>query len=136
MRESDKNREPTDLLQALHQVYQRHNGSLVNNGTSLEECFDTPVEQKYPSNGDIDLDGLCIADRLWNIFGHSIQIWRMSPADYEKSLSKVKIGDIGRAKLENISHPILKNTAECMKEKQMAGYQENMLNELLKDMKS
>lgn len=44
LRESDKNREPTDLLQALHQVYQRHNGSLVNYGTSLEECFDTPVE--------------------------------------------------------------------------------------------
>lgn len=45
LRESDKNREPTDLLQALHQVYQRHNGSLVNYGTSLEECFDTPVEE-------------------------------------------------------------------------------------------
>lgn len=44
LRESDKNREPTDLLQALHQVYQRHNGSLINYGTSLEECFDTPVE--------------------------------------------------------------------------------------------
>ena len=44
LRESDKNREPTDLLQALHQVYQRHNGSLVNYGTSLEECFDTPAE--------------------------------------------------------------------------------------------
>ncbi|WP_368271053.1 TIGR02680 family protein [Enterocloster lavalensis] len=44
LREGDKNREPTDLLQALHQVYQRHNGSLVGYGTSLEECFDTPVE--------------------------------------------------------------------------------------------
>lgn len=44
LRESDKNREPTDMLQALHQVYQRHNGSLVNYGTSLEECFDAPAE--------------------------------------------------------------------------------------------
>lgn len=44
LRESDKNREPTDMLQALHQVYQRHNGSLVNYGTSLEECFNTPAE--------------------------------------------------------------------------------------------
>lgn len=42
LRESDKNREPTDMLQALHQVYLRHNGSLINYGTSLEECFETP----------------------------------------------------------------------------------------------
>ena len=45
LRDSDKNREPTDLLQALHQVYQRHNGSLVNYGTSLEECFEAPPEE-------------------------------------------------------------------------------------------
>lgn len=42
LRESDKNREPTDMLQALHQVYLRHNGSLINYGTSLEECFEAP----------------------------------------------------------------------------------------------
>lgn len=44
LREGDRNREPTDMLQALHQVYQRHNGSLVNYGTSLEECFDGPAQ--------------------------------------------------------------------------------------------
>ena len=38
-RESDRNREAGDMLQALYQVYQRHNGSLTNYGTSLEECF-------------------------------------------------------------------------------------------------
>ena len=39
IRESDKNREPSDMLQSLYQVYQRHNGSLTNYGTALEECF-------------------------------------------------------------------------------------------------
>lgn len=87
-------------------------------------------------NGDIDPDGICIADRLWKKFGDRIHIWRMSPEDYDKSLSKERIGDIGRAKLENISHPVLKKTAECMKEKQLAGYQENMLKELLEDMQN
>lgn len=87
-------------------------------------------------NGDIDPDGICIADRLWLKFGDRIHIWRMTPADYEKSLSKEKIGDIGKSKLENISHPILKKTAECVKEKRLAGYQENMLKELLEDMKT
>lgn len=96
--------------------------------------LDSGAEVYY--NGDIDPDGIRIADRLWKKFGDRIHIWRMSPADYEKCLSKEKIGDIGRTKLETISHPILKKTAECIKEKQLAGYQENMLKELLEDMEN
>ena len=46
MRESDKNREPGELLQALHTVYLKHNGSLASYGTSMEECFG--------DTGDID----------------------------------------------------------------------------------
>lgn len=50
LRESDKNREPSDMLQALYQVYQRHNGSLTSYGTSLEECFG--VVDEMPENGE------------------------------------------------------------------------------------
>ena len=39
LRESDKNREPVELLQALHAVYLKHNGSLASYGTAMEECF-------------------------------------------------------------------------------------------------
>lgn len=39
LRESDKNRESSDMLQSLYQVYQRHNGSLISYGTAMEECF-------------------------------------------------------------------------------------------------
>ena len=68
-------------------------------------------------NGDIDPDGICIADRLWKKFGDRIHIWRMSPEDYDKSLSKERIGDIGRAKLENIGHPILKKNGRVYERK-------------------
>ena len=47
-----------------------------------------------------------------------------------------KIGELGRAKLENIAHPVLKKTAECIKEHRLAGYQENMLKELLFDIEN
>lgn len=87
-------------------------------------------------NGDIDPDGIRIADRLWKKFGDRIHIWRMSPGDYEISLSKERIGEIGMSKIENISHPVLKKTAERMKEKGLAGYQENMLKALLEDMEN
>lgn len=40
LRESDKNREYDEMFQSLHQVYQKHNGSLTSYGTSLEDCFD------------------------------------------------------------------------------------------------
>lgn len=35
-------------------------------------------------SGDIDPDGMGIADRLWMKFGDRIHMWRMSPEDYEK----------------------------------------------------
>lgn len=41
LRDSDKNREYTDMFYSLNQVYQKHNGSLINYGTSLEECFES-----------------------------------------------------------------------------------------------
>lgn len=87
-------------------------------------------------NGDIDPDGIRIADRLWKKFGEHFHIWRMSPADYENSLSKENIGDIGKIKEEMLDHPMLKKTAASMREKQLAGYQENMLKELLEDMET
>lgn len=52
IRESDKNKEASDILGALYQVYQRHNGSLTNYGTALDECFgeadEMPKEAEMP----------------------------------------------------------------------------------------
>lgn len=41
LRESDKNREVAELFQSLYQVYQRHNSSLTNYGTAIENCFES-----------------------------------------------------------------------------------------------
>ena len=86
-------------------------------------------------SGDIDPDGIRIADNLWKRFGDGIHIWRMSPEDYEKSCSSESVGELGISKLENISHPRLKVTAESVREKRLAGYQENILQELFEDIK-
>ena len=84
-------------------------------------------------SGDLDPDGLGIADRLWQRFGDRIHIWRMSEEDYEKSLSGEPIDRLGMAKLEHIRHPLLKKTAAAIRKKACAGYQENILEELLGD---
>lgn len=84
-------------------------------------------------SGDMDPDGLGIADRLWQKYGDRIQIWRMTPDDYAKSLSGESVGETGMAKLENIRNPLLQKTAACIMEKRMAAYQENLLEDLLAD---
>lgn len=84
-------------------------------------------------NGDIDPDGLCIADRLWQRFGDRIHMWRMSPEDYETSCSQEEIVEAGRKKLQSIQNPALQETAKRVQEKGRAGYQENMLEELVGD---
>lgn len=39
LRESDRGREPEDLLNSLYRVYQQHNSNLSSYGTSIEDCF-------------------------------------------------------------------------------------------------
>ena len=84
-------------------------------------------------SGDTDPDGLGIADRLWQKFQASVPIWRMGPEDYEKSLSGEAVGRFGLAKLEHLKHPVLRETAEYIRREKKAGYQENLLEELAKD---
>lgn len=86
-------------------------------------------------SGDVDPDGIRIAEQLWKKFGDGIHIWRMSPEDYEKSCSGEKIHDTGTSKLEHICQPQLRHTAELVKERRFAGYQENILPELLEDIR-
>ena len=97
----------------------------------ISQLLDSGADIYY--SGDLDPDGLGIADRLWQRFGDRIHIWRMSEEDYEKSLSGEPIDRLGMAKLEHIRHPLLKKTAAVIRKKACAGYQENILEELLGD---
>lgn len=99
----------------------------------IEALLKSGVEIFY--SGDLDPDGIRIADSLWKRFNGKIQIWRMTPEDYEKSLSVEAIGKNGIAKLNAIAHPILRETAEYVCQKQLAGYQENILNEMVGDIR-
>ena len=87
-------------------------------------------------SGDLDPDGIGIADRLWQKYGEKIYLWRMSPEDYKKAGSDEKIGEAGMAKLRQICHPDLKKVARCIEKMQVAGYQENILKELLEDIET
>ena len=85
-------------------------------------------------SGDLDPDGIGIADRLWQRYGNNICLWRMSLEDYRKAGSDEKIGEAGIAKLRQICHPELRRVAGYMEKLRVAGYQENILPELVEDM--
>ena len=86
-------------------------------------------------SGDLDPEGINIADRLWQKYGDVIQMWRMSPKDYWISLSNEIVQETRLAKTENIKHPLLKQTAKCLQIRKKAGYQENLLERLLEDLR-
>ena len=86
-------------------------------------------------SGDIDPDGVRIAERLWKKFDGRIHLWRMEASDYKACLSKETFGPIGNSKLDGLEHPQLKITAKVMKNRGLCGYQENILQDLLTDIK-
>lgn len=85
--------------------------------------------------GDLDPEGMGIADRLWQKYGDAVQMWRMSRSDYFDSISDEELSEQRLAKLENIRHPLLKQTAEDMLVQKRAGYQENILERMLEDLR-
>lgn len=84
--------------------------------------------------GDLDPEGLDIADRIWRSFPGQVHIWRMSEADYEKAVSSEPVSERRLEMLKNISHPQLRKTAERICQEKKAGYQELLLEDMAEDM--
>ncbi len=85
-------------------------------------------------SGDLDAEGMGIADRLWQKYGDAICLWRMGEQDYEASRSNEALSDKQLSSLEQLKNPILQKTAEVVLKEKKAGYQENILKLLLKDL--
>ncbi len=83
--------------------------------------------------GDLDPDGLRIADRLAEKYGDRLQLWHMTEEDYRKAISDEEISRRGMAKMEKLKHPQLRKTAESVQEKRRAGYQERLLADMARD---
>ncbi|MEA4964115.1 TIGR02679 domain-containing protein [Lutispora sp.] len=81
-------------------------------------------------SGDLDPEGLLIADKLWRKFDN-IRLCCMNIVHYEKSLSSVKLNEKRLKTLDNIEHPGLKVLGEEIRQKGFAGYQEKIIDEIL-----
>ena len=86
--------------------------------------------------GDMDPEGLDIAQRITLSFPGRVHIWRMSPKDYEKALSQEQVSQRRIEMMKNLTHPVLKRTAEKIREWKRAGYQEMLIREMSQDMRN
>lgn len=77
--------------------------------------------------GDIDPEGLLIAQRLKRYYQGEFYYWHMSADDYEMCMSAEPITQRRQKMLEKVQDPELKTTAETLQKSGKAGYQENML---------
>ena len=85
--------------------------------------------------GDMDPEGLDIAQRILDSFPGRVHIWRMSGDDYEKALSQEQVSERRLEMMKNLTNPVLKNTARKIREQKRAGYQEMLLEEMAGDIK-
>lgn len=84
-------------------------------------------------SGDLDPTGMDIADRLWQRYGNVVQMWRMDVEDYNKSISEEMLSERQLVKLDHLKNSTLCRTAESLRKEKRAGYQENLLIQLLHD---
>jgi len=84
-------------------------------------------------NGDFDSEGLIIADKLVQRNDKKIKLWHMTTHDYEKTVSSVQLNEERLKKLKHIKNEQLLETADIIIETKNAGYQENLVNDLISD---
>ncbi len=86
-------------------------------------------------SGDFDPEGLGICARLLARH-HNIIPWGYTLELYQKSLSQNRITPQSLAKLNAITEPRLQGVKNVIATTQLAGYQENILDYLIEDLKS
>lgn len=83
--------------------------------------------------GDLDPEGLTMAQRLVERYPQHLQLWHMDIEAYEASQPVKKLTDERLNKLTAIRHPELVEVAEKMRTIGKAGYQESLVEQMIKD---
>lgn len=82
--------------------------------------------------GDLDPEGLLIAQKTGQYYKGEFHYWHMSSADYERSRSKETISEKRLKILDKITDERLRETVLKIRQEKTAGYQENMWEMFLK----
>lgn len=109
-------------------------GQLSSTAQKIISLLAESNSQIYYS-GDCDPEGLMICDKLFQKYPKQLHVWRMHPKDYQNSVSQETISENRLKQLDNLENVVLKQTALQMREVKKSGYQENILEYFLDDLK-
>jgi len=84
-------------------------------------------------SGDFDPEGLLIADKLTKRYNGRLNLWHYGIKDYTKTLSEHTLSSKRLSMLGSIKTPALQDVAKEMLVLKRSGYQELLLDELVKD---
>lgn len=87
-------------------------------------------------SGDLDPEGMLIADRLIQRHQDCIEPWHMEPADYMKALSEKNISEERLKMLDRLQDSRLLASADKVRKYKKAAYQERLLEILKKDIQN
>jgi len=87
-------------------------------------------------SGDMDPEGLCVADKVIARHPEQIHPWRMTKEDYEASVSNEKLDIIRIRKMDKIADSRLRDTAAVLRQNKTAGDQELLLAKLENDIRT
>lgn len=85
-------------------------------------------------SGDLDPEGISMAQRLKDRYPNHVKFWRMDLDSYIKTLSDEDISS-RLSKMQKITSPELKDVSNALYERKRAGYQEGIVPQLIKDIK-
>jgi len=96
---------------------------LIKSGCELYYC------------GDIAPEGIEIADKVITRSPERIFLWRMTVEDYYRSISDEELTEKRLKKVDKIVNVQLRELAEVLKKEKRAGYQEHLIDLMVKDIK-
>ncbi|MED4228726.1 TIGR02679 family protein [Neobacillus cucumis] len=85
-------------------------------------------------SGDLDPEGITMAQRLKDRFPNQVIFWRMDTASYLESISDEDISS-RLSKMQTITSSELVEVANALMERKKAGYQEGLVQSLIKDIR-
>lgn len=94
---------------------------LIKSGCELYYC------------GDIDPEGIEIADKVMERGRGRVFLWRMAEEDYYCSRSEEELTEARLKKLDKIKNIHLQELAEVLRKEKRAGYQEHLIHQMVED---
>jgi hypothetical protein len=85
-------------------------------------------------SGDLDPEGISMAQRLKDRYSDQVTCWRMDVGSYESTISDEDVTS-RLPKIDSVIATELLEVVNALKIRKKAGYQEGLMNELVKDIK-